>query len=276
MKYLHPVAAVPNALINDTAVHYTTKAVALALLFLSGRKNRTVTVTFAELAELSHCSTATAQQAVAELIRGGYIVKKRSYRYSDERKRLIYAANQYVWVKRIGGYTLLRREIMGYKLLPSALANLLFLYRCGGRKGRAFPSIRHIAGKLKALEKASLDMAKSTVCLALKALRLAQAVVRHHCSTKRGGYAANTYYLTDMVVSGGAGRCLSGEGSPKFSKHRVINQITEAYTGEERKNGVGEFGDLHSSNQDFSRMKPLYFDGTGVIVSFCDEPDLTA
>ncbi len=276
MKYLHPVAAVPNELINDTTVHYTTKAVALALLFLSGRENRTVTVTFAELAQISHCSTATTQQAISELVRGGYIIKKRSYRYSDERKRLIYAANRYVWVKRVGGYTLLKREILRYKLLPSTLANLLFLYRCAGRKGRAFPSIRHIAGKLKSKEKANLDMAKSTVCLALKALRLTQAVVRHHCSTKRGCYAANTYYLTDMVISGGADRRLSGEGSPKFSKHRIINQITEGFTKRERKKGVGQFGDLHSFDLDFSWMKPLYFDGTGVIVSLCDEPDLTA
>lgn len=276
MKYLHPVAAVPNELINDTAVHYTTKAVALALLFLSGRKNRTVTVTFSELAKISHCSIATAQQAVAELIRGGYIVKKRGYRYCDERKRLIYTANRYAWVKRNGGYTLLRREIMHYRLSPSALANLLFLYRCGGRKGYAFPSLRHIAGKRKAAWKAGLDMAKSTVCQALKALRLAQAVVRHHCSTKQRCYACNTYYLTNMVISGSTDRRLSGEGSPKFSKHRIINQITEAYTEEERKNGVGEFGDLHSFDRDFSWMQPFYFDGIGVRVSAGDEPDLTA
>lgn len=276
MKYLHPVAVVPNALINDTTIHYTTKAVALALLFLSGRKNRTVTVKYAELAKISHCSAATAQQAVMELIRGGYIIKKRSYRYSDERKRLIYAANRYVWVKRTGGYTLLRREIMSYKLLPSALANLLFLYRCGGRKGRAFPSIQHIAGKLKAAEKVSLDMAKSTVCLALKALRLVQAVVRHHCSTKRGCYAANTYYLTDMVITGRASSRFSGEGSPKFSKHIPINQITGAYTYKDRKNCVGEFGDLHSFDQDFFQMPLYYFDGIGVKVSASGEPDLTA
>ena len=34
MKYLHPVAAVPNALIDDTKLHYTTKRVALALLLM--------------------------------------------------------------------------------------------------------------------------------------------------------------------------------------------------------------------------------------------------
>lgn len=276
MKYLHPVAAIPNELINDTAVHYTTKAVALALLFLAGRKNRSVTVAFGELAKLSHCSVATAQQAIKELIRGGYIIKERSYRYSDEKKRLIYAANRYAWIKRTGGYTLLRREIMDYAISPATLANLLYLYRCGGRKGRAFPSLRRIAGKLKAAGKAGLDMAKSTVCRALKALRLAQAVVRHHCSTRQGCYASNSYYLTDMVITGSTGSRFAGEGSPKFSKHKTINQITEAYTEEERKNGVGEFGRLYNFERDIFLTQSLYFDGVGVRVSAGDEPDLTA
>ena len=54
MKYLHPVAAVPNALIDDTKLHYTTKRVALALLLMAGRKRVTVSVTFAELARFAH------------------------------------------------------------------------------------------------------------------------------------------------------------------------------------------------------------------------------
>lgn len=271
MKYLHPVAAVPNELINDTAVHYTTKAVALALLFLSGRKNRSVTVTFGELAKLSHCSVATAQQAIKELIRGGYIIKERSYRYSDEKKRLIYAANRYAWIKRTGGYTLLRREIMDYAISPATLANLLYLYRCGGRKGRAFPSLRRIAGKLKAAGKAGLDMAKSTVCRALKALRLAQAVVRHRCSTRQGCYAPNSYYLTDMVLAGGTGTGSAGEGSPKFGKPNFINQITGAFTEREREKGVAQFGNLYRFCSGYGLERSLYFDGTGVVVSAADE-----
>lgn len=276
MKYLHPVAAVPNELINDTAVHYTTKAVALALLFLSGRKNKAVRITVAELARLSHCSTATVQQAVEELIRGGYIVKERSYRYSDEKKRLIYAANRYAWVKRHGGYTLLKREILNYNLTPSGLANLLFLYRCGGRRGRAFPSIRHIAGLLKKAGKSGLDMAKSTVCQALKALRLAQAVVRRHCSTQRSCYACNSYYLTDMVITGGTKRCISGGGSPFFDKHKIINQITGDFTERKEKYGAGQFGNLPKSESTDFVESMFCFDGVGVRVSASGEPDLTA
>lgn len=276
MKYLHPVAMVPNTLIDDTTVHYTTKAVALALLFLSGRKNKAVKVTVAELARLCHCSTATVQQAVAELLRGGYITKRRSYRYSTDHNRLVYGANVYVWLKRHGGYTLLNREILDYKLTPSSLASLLFLYRCAGRSGRAFPSIRQMAGLLKKTGKMGLDMAKSTVCLALKSLRILQAVVRHCCNTKQGCYASNSYYLTNMVITGGAGCRTCGEGSPKFDKPKFINQITEGFTKRERKNGVRQFGNLHSFEAGLFQEQLFYFDGTGVKVSACDEPDLTA
>lgn len=277
MKYIHPVAAVPNELIQDTTVHYTTKAVALTLLFLSGRKNKAVKVTVAELAKLSHCSTATVQQAVSELMQGGYLAKRRSYRYSAEQGRLIYDANVYVWLKRHGGYTLLKRDILDYDLTPAALASLLFLYRCGGRSGRAFPSLRHIAGLLKDAGKNGLDMAKSTVCLALKALRVLQALVRHHCNTRRGCYSSNSYYLTDMVITARANRpSSSAEGSPKFDKPREINQITGAFTEREIKKGVGQFGNLHNFRPEFFHDPPFYFDGIGVKVSTSDEHDLTA
>jgi len=275
MKYLHPVAVVPNDLIHDTTLHYTTKAVALVLLFLSGRKNKSVKVTFGELAQLAHCSPTTAQQAVDELIRGGYIAKARTYRYSPERNRVVYGANSYTWLRRHGGYTLLRREILSYDLTPSALAALLFLYRCAGRSGRAFPSLRHMAGLMEQIGKLGMDMAKSTVCLAINALASLQAVVRKACSTRHGCYASNSYFMTDMVITGTSAASSRG-GSPKFDKLISIKQITEGFTERDKKKGVGQFGDLHSFGIDFSWMKPLFFDGTGVIVSVCDEPDLTA
>lgn len=53
MTFLHPVAAVPNNLISDT-VSYTTKRAAFVLLLLAGRKDRSVTVSFAALARLHH------------------------------------------------------------------------------------------------------------------------------------------------------------------------------------------------------------------------------
>ena len=231
MKYLHPVAAVPNALIADTKLHYTTKRVALALLLMAGRKCVTVSVTFAVLARFAHCSPATAQQAVTELISAGYMMKTRRYRYGKDQNHLIYDANGYQWIARIGGYTLVRRELLDYELTPAAFANLLYIYRCAGRRGRAFPSLRRIAGLLVNAVEAGLDMAKSTVCLALKLLRRLQAVVRLHCCKLDGSYSANSYFLTDMVISDGRPATEStpeeislAGGSPIFSKPSITNK----------------------------------------------------
>ena len=90
MKYLHPVAFIPNELIRDTTLHFTTKRVAVVLLLLSGRKGRSVRISFSELAAITRCSTTTAQQAVAELLGAGYIIKQRSYRFSQEKGPIVW------------------------------------------------------------------------------------------------------------------------------------------------------------------------------------------
>lgn len=282
MKYLHPVAAVPNELINDSSMHFSTKKVAVALLLMAGRRNRKVQVTFAELAHQAHCSPATAQQAVSELIQGGYIIKKRCYRFDEGLNRLVYASNAYNWVRRIGGYTLVRREILDYELTAAAFANLLFIYRCAGREGRAYPSLRRIAGLLANCVGGSLDMAKSTVCRAMAVLRRLQAVVSRQCICRHKGLSCNSYYPTDMVVSDGrqSRQNKSNEfamgGSPILSKHRIINKITGALTWEEEEKGVGQFGTLHKNPGWFDEGEDYWFDGVGVKVFSCGEQDLTA
>lgn len=220
MTYLHPVAAVPNNLITDTALSYTTRRVAFVLLLLAGRKGRYVTASFAALARLCKCSTTTAQKAVKELCAQGYLIKSNRYHFGEKQNHLIYVSNRYLWLRREGGYTLVSRDILAYDLTPAAFVTLLYLYRCAGRKGRAFPSLRRIA-------EMGLDMAKSTVCLALKALRLLQAVVRHKCMTHRRCHSSSSYYLTNFVFSRNQ---LPSEGGPKNDKPISINQITEDYT----------------------------------------------
>lgn len=274
MMYLHNVAAIPNELINNTSMQYTTKKVATVLLLLAGRKGRSITANFAQLAELTGFSTTTVQQAIRELICAGYITKSRNYRYSDALGRLVFTANTYTWHRRIGGYTLVRKEILDYDLTPSAFANLLFLYRCAGREGRAFPSIRRIAGRLKNVQAACLDMAKSTVCAALKMLRLTQAVVRRHCRTMRNYFSSNSYFLTNMVVSNSADSV--DRGSPKSDKHSIINQITGGYKKREEKYCVAQFGNLHSFGAWFTGESAFEFDGIGVRVVAVEESDLTS
>ena len=217
MTYLHPVAAVSNNLITDANLSHTTKRVAFVLLLLAGRKGRYVTISFAALARLCKYSTTTVQKAVKELCAEGYLLKSNRYHFGEKQNHLIYASNRYLWLRREGGYTLVSRDILAYDLTPAAFVTLLYLYRCAGRKGRAFPSLRRIA-------EMGLDMAKSTVCLALKALRLLQAVVRHKCMTYRRCHASSSYYLTSFVFS--RNQIPSSQSGPKTDKPITSNQIT--------------------------------------------------
>ena len=258
MTYLHPVAAVPNNLITDTALSYTTKRVAFVLLLLAGRKGRYVTVSFAALAQLCKCSTTTAQKAVKELCAQGYLLKSNRYHFGEKLNHLIYASNRYFWLRREGGYTLVSRDILAYDLTPAAFVTLLYLYRCAGRKGRAFPSLRRIA-------EMGLDMAKSTVCLALRALRFLQAVVRHKCMTRNRCYASSSYYLTNFVFS--RNQIPSSESGPKTDKHISINQITWDYTERKRTGSVSQVDYFRTAWDTFWVPSPYFFDGVGVRVS---------
>lgn len=139
MNYLHPVAAVPNNLITDAALSYSTKRVAFVLLLLAGRKGRYVTVSFATLARLCKCSTTTVQKAVKELCAQGYLLKSNRYHFGEKQNHLIYASNLYLWLRREGGYTLVSRDILAYDLTSTAFVVLLYLYRCAGRKGPCIP-----------------------------------------------------------------------------------------------------------------------------------------
>ena len=275
MKYLHPVAFIPNELITDPKLHFTSKRIAVVLLHLSGRKGHRISITFRELSSITGCSTATAQQAIQELLKGGYLLKEKTYRYSTSQGRVIQGTNRYLWIRRQGGYTMIRKEILDYRLTPAAFCNLLYLYRCAGASGRAFPSLRHTAGRFKQALHAGLSMAKSTVCRAMSTLRHQQALVRHFCRTLPGCLAANSYYLTNMVLSDGR-ESSSNEGGPIFDTPIFINQITKEFTLRKEKFPASpEIG-----REDFCReLWPLHgywFDGTGVRVFAGDEQSLLA
>ena len=262
MTCLHPVAAVPNDLITDNALSYTTKRVAFVLLLLAGRKGRYVTVSFAALARLCKCSTTTTQKAVKELCAQGYLLKSNRYHFGEKQSRFVYSSNRYLWVRREGGYTLVRRDILAYDLTPAAFVTLLYLYRCAGRKGRAFPSLRRIA-------EVGLAMSKSTVCLSLKALRLLQALVRHKCITQHSCNSSSSYYLTNFVFS--RNQLLFSGGGPKNDRPISINQITEDNTERKRTEGATQNGTWCAVRGTFRSISLYYFDGVGVVVSAYEE-----
>ena len=259
MTYLHPVAAVPNSMITDANLSYTTKRVAFVLLLLAGRKGRYATVSFAVLSQFCRCSTTTAQKAVKELCTQGYLLKSNRYHFDQKQNRFVYAANRYLWLRREGGYTLVSRDILAYDLTPAAFVTLLYLYRCAGRKGQAFPSLRRIA-------EVGLSMSKSTVCLALRALRLLQAVVRHKCVTRNHCHASSSYYLTNFVFSRNQP---PSEGGPKNDKPIFINQITGDHTERKRTEGASQIVDFPAIWSSFHAPVPYLFDGVGVQVCAC-------
>lgn len=274
MKYLHPVAFIPNELIADPALHFTSKRIAVVLLHLSGRRGRVISIPFRELAAIAGCSTATAQQAVKELLEGGYILKGNTYRYSASQGSVIKGANRYAWVRRHGGYTMVRKEILNYNLTPAAFCNLLYLYSCAGASGRAFPSLRRTAGRLKRAV-SGIAMAKSTVCKALEALRRQQAMVRHFCRTLPGCLAANSYYLTDMVTSDGR-ESASTAGGPNFDTPNYINQITKGFTLRKEKSPAADETVWEHFRSVTAPLFDCWFDGTGVRVFAGDEQALLA
>ena len=275
MKYLHPVAFIPNELIADPTLHFSSKRIAVVLLHISGRKGRSISVTFRELAALAGCSTATAQQSIKELVAGGYMLKEKTYRYNEEQGRMIQGANRYAWVRRRDGYTMIRKEILDYDLTPAAFCSLLYLYRCAGVSGRAFPSLRRTAGCLKQAGHQGMAMAKSTVCKALAVLRQQQAMVRHLCRTLHRCLAANSYYLTDMVISDGR-KSSSSEGGPIFDTLDSINQITKDFTLRKEKFPAASGADRENSYSYASTLFDYWFDGTGVRVFAGDEQSLLA
>ena len=274
MRYLHPVAFVPNELITDPKLHYTTKRVAAVLLHVAGRAGRAVQISFSDLAQMASCSTTTAQRAVRELVAEQYIEKRKCYRFSADTGHLIYDTSSYLWIRRRHGYTMVRRELLDLAVSPAAYCVLLYLYRCAGASGRAFPSLRRIAGRLIEQVTAGMDMAKSTVCAALTALRRCQAVARHMCRTQKNFFAANSYYLTDMVIPKSQS-ISSFQGSPKFNKPNIINQLTRDYTNRRKKErriaeGLSEIWMACAAVPDY------WFDGIGVRVSSDGEQLLTA
>ena len=167
-----------------------------------------------------------------ELCAQGYLIKSNRYHFGEKQNHLIYASNRYLWLCREGGYTLVSRDILAYDLTPAAFVTLLYLYRCAGRKGRAFPSLRRIA-------EVGLAMSKSTVCLALRALRRLQALVRHKCMTRRRCHASCSYYLTNFVFSRNPLSYV--ESSPKNDKPISSNQLTGDYTERKRTDGSAQF-----------------------------------
>lgn len=266
-------AAVPNRLIEDCSLKHTTKRVAVALLMESSRRNKGICISYEDLAKRSGCGIGTAQKAVQELIAHGYVTQERNYRYCEALGRAIIAKNTYRIVQLPGGYTLVPRSALRRRGkrggAHASFSVLLYLYRCAGRVGRAYPSLRRMADELH-----GCGASKASICRALAMLEKELSLIRRECRRMRQDLSCNSYYLTDMVIAGkcfkethtdaeatNANTVLAGVnpgssyvngispkelffqlwGGLKLSKLPWINKITRVYILRKREKGVFEF-----------------------------------
>ena len=244
VKYRRGYAATPNKLIDDAVMQATSKIVFHAMSLSQG-KGGLVKLTVEELVRLSGLCEETVLQALRELEACGFIRKKRCWRWSKTLDCPVYAANTYKLCRDFSeGYTLLSAKIMYLEITPKEFCILMKQYRCAGREGRAYPSIRYIAGAGKKYADKGLKIAISTVCRALKRLQELGAIVKLECETRAGDNSCNSYYMTAMVgekASSGKPACpedsgIPGEnffaepGVPIFREASPNNKITGVYT----------------------------------------------
>lgn len=264
-----------NRFILDRQLYPSTKRVFTAMLKYSSRHG-TVRKTVEELAALSGCSPSTVQQAIEQLQEYGYIRRIRCYRYSVFYTRPVFDSNTYyIRKKKLGdSYTLIPVELLTADISHAMFVVALYIYKTAGRVGRSWASLRAIARWA--------DLSKATVCRALKVLKQLQLLASLLCIKANKAHSCNSYYPTSWVRPGGV-KCQKASGRKKvfaaggliFNKHQVINKITRSSIEREREKGVGEFGDLYNfwAKNLFDDL--FFFDGTGVKVSACGEPNLT-
>ncbi len=278
---------VPNQLIEDCSLSHTAKRVAVALMLENRRQNGKIRISYGDLAKRSGCSVSTTQKAVQELIVHGYVTYERHFYYSVTQGKYVRSKNTYRMAKISGSYTLIPRTALRRRGknggAHAVFSVLLYLYRCAGRVGRAFPSLRRMADDMK-----GCGASKASVCRALAMLRMEGAFIRLECRRMRGDLSCNSYHMTDMVIAGkhptNADIAICPEnkenskhyGGLKLGNLPENNKITGDYILREKKYGVAEFGNLHNFDEYFSWMKEFYFDGIGVKVSANGELNLTS
>ncbi len=261
-------AAVPNRLIEDCSLKHTAKRVAVALLMENRRRNGSIRISYENLAKRSGCSVGTAQKAIKELIAHGYVTLERNYYYSLTLGQAVYGKNSYRMVQIPGSYTLVPRSALrrrGKKgSAHSSFSVLLYLYRCAGRVGRAYPSLRRMADDLH-----GCGASKASVCRAIIMLEKEMTLIRRECKRMRRDLSCNSYYMTGMVIAGKNTKKAVREedtalaveaqeadfiieespesmlfqllGGLKLSKLPRINKITRDYILRRREKGVCQF-----------------------------------
>lgn len=278
--------AIPNQLIEDCSLRHTTKRVAVALMLENRRQNGKIRISFEDLAKRSGCGIVTTQNAVKELIAHGYVEQANHYYYSLSLGRHVYSKNTYRMVNIPGSYTLVPRTALRRRgkrgSAHASFSVLLYLYRCAGRAGRAFPSLRRMANDMD-----GCGASKASVCRALQMLKQESTVIGLECVRMRGDHSCNSYLLTDMVIARKQTEHknifetprnqenIEFLGGLKLNNLPLNNKITKGYKKREEKYCVFQFGRLHNFEGIFGDVPEYEYDGTGIkIHPFMDRTEI--
>lgn len=264
MKKPTGYVAVPNWIINDTAMYDTTKKILVTMLAYSDRK-KSLCKAHRELAELSGCCRNTVAQALRSLTERGLLFSTRRCYYSKRLGRIVRAKSRYMLRSCQSGrsFTLIPRSLLQDDLTPAEFVIALHVYRISGRTGRCCPSLRLLA-RLS-------DHAKATICRAVKQLQCRQTVSRLRCKKLNHAYSCNSYYPTDWVRKKERKGFIPVMGGLNFEHLMVTKKITYGFYFQEREKGVAQFGNMLDFS-DFSSFEAgFYQDGNAIRVSVTEE-----
>ena len=256
-------AAISNRLIEDKELTHSAKRILVAMALASHKgvvKGRTIS----RLASLSGCSRSTVQTGIQALEARGYIEKINHYRYSLTMGQVVRDWNEYrIILKDTESYTLIPRNILSYAVTASCFVVMLYLYRCAGRRNRAYPSIRYMAGELKARE-TGCGVSKASVCRALAILKKLRFFVKLMCHRLRGDLASTSYMpfgivvghreeqpvpvntaLTEVEATASPALAPAGGWSQNWYTP-LINKITKGYIRRKREIGVFQFSKMYN------------------------------
>lgn len=191
---------VPNRLIYSKELTPSAKRVALALLTYQWEKptKHHICKKLRYIAERAGVCVTTAREALRQLENAGFLSCQHSYRYKEDARRVVYAANTYcLHVERGKQYTRIPyitvRKLLASDITHAQFAVFLFLACCqGAQNDHAWPSLRFTAERT--------DLSKATVCRAVIVLFRVQFVNRVHCWNQNSCYSRNSYYVIVNVV----------------------------------------------------------------------------
>lgn len=178
----------PNRLILDNGLSLSARRVA-AVLYSRRNALGLCHKSLNQLSGLAGLSVATVRKALAELDEGGYITRQQTYRFHTGKNMPVYGKSAYQCsLDFSGGFTMVPRTLLTLSMSDSSFAICLFLYFSAGNRNRAFPSISRIA--------ASVGIARSTVCRALKQLKQLPILLVQLCKKTNRAFTSSSYIFT--------------------------------------------------------------------------------